>query len=125
MNTRTRRYKTSAIILSMISILLSWGPLIGYIVIALNTEEATGAKAVLLSCLSVSVIISLICVINKIAPRCRFLIILAGIAVVLDSIDSVIIILAVTQAVDELIVCPLKKHVVDIYKINKEIDRRF
>lgn len=124
MNTRTRRYKTAAIILSMISILVSWGPLIGYIVIALNKDEATGAKAVLLSCVSVSVIISVVCVINKIAPRCRFLIILAGIAVVLDTIDSAIIILAVTQAMDELIICPLKNHVVDIYKINKEIDRR-
>lgn len=124
MNTRTRRYKTAAIILSLISLLLSWGPLIGYILAALNKEDATGAKAVLLSCLSVSVIISAVCVINKTAPRCRFLIILAGVAVVLDTIDSVIIILAVTQALDELIVCPLKNHVVDIYKINKEIDRR-
>lgn len=124
MSARTRRYKVASIILSIMSLGLSWGPVIGYVVAALNKEEATGAKAVLLSCLSVSVIISVVCVINKIAPRCRFLIILAGIAVVLDTIDAAIIILAVTQATDELIICPIKKHVVELYKINREIDRR-
>lgn len=124
MSERTRKYRAALMFTTLISYLLCYGPTFYYIIQALNAEKATGAKAVLLSCVSVGAIISIVCVINKTAPRCRFLIILAGIAVAMETIDAIVIVLAITQATDELIVDPIKSHLKTVYKINREIDRR-
>ena len=124
MSDRTKKLKRAAFLLSAASFLLSVGPLLVYTVKALMSGSTTTDKCLLLSCISIGVILSLVCVINKYSPRCRIWLILIGLYVCLDNIIGCIITLAITQILDELLVCPLAKIFRQKYSINKEIDKR-
>ena len=122
---RTKKLGLAAGILTLLSIVLSIGPLIVYSVMAFNSAGATTVdKVTLLSMLSVGTILSLVCLINKYTPRCRLWIILIGLYVCLDSFIGCVLVMAITQCVDELLVCPLAKHYRNKRAINKEIDKR-
>lgn len=123
--TRTKKLKLIATVLTLLSICLSIGPLVVYSVIAFNAAGATTVdKVTLMSLISVGTILSLVCMINKYTPRCRLWLILIGLYVCLDSFIGCVLVMAITQCVDELIVCPLAKHYRNVHKINKEIDKR-
>ena len=123
--TRTKKFKLAAILLTVLSFCLSVGPLVVYSVIAFNSAGATTVdKVTLMSMISVGVIMSIVCVINKYTPRCRIWLVLIGLYVCLDNFIGVVLVMAITQCVDELIVHPLAKHYRNKYSINKEIDKR-
>lgn len=123
--TRTKKFKLAAILLTVLSICLSIGPLVVYSVIAFNSAGATTVdKVTLMSMISIGTILSVVCLINKYTPRCRMWLILIGLYMCLDHFIGVVLVMAITQCVDELIVCPLAKHYRNKYSINKEIDKR-
>ena len=123
--TRTKRMGIAACILTLLSIILSIGPLIVYSVIAFNNAGATTVeKVTLMSLISVGTILSLVCLINKYTPRCRLWLILIGLYVCLDQFIGCVLVMAITQCVDELIICPLSKYYKNKFRINREIDRR-
>jgi hypothetical protein len=72
----------------------------------------------------VVVIMTLVNVTTKLAMRSRLWIMLIGLYVCLHNIMLPVIVFAVFQTVDELIVSPLKVYFKTKYKINKEIDGR-
>lgn len=123
--TRTRKFGILSTFFSMFSVCLSIGPLVVYSVIAFNSSRATTIdKITLMSLLSIGTILSLVCLINKYTPRCRLWLILIGLYVCLDQFIGCVLVMAITQSLDELIICPLSKHYKNTYKINKEIDKR-
>lgn len=123
--TRTKKFKLGALICTLLSIVLSIGPLVVYSVMAFNSAGATTVdKVTLLSMISVGTILSLVCAINKYTPRCRLWLILIGLYVCLDSFIGCVLVMAITQCADELIVHPLAKYFRSKYSINKEIDKR-
>lgn len=123
--TRTKKFKLSAIILTLLSFVLSFGPLCTYLVLAFNNASATaGDKITLMSLCSVAVILSVVCLVAKYTPRCRLWLVLIGLYLCIDNFMGCILVLAITQCVDELIVCPLAKYYRGKYSINREIDKR-
>ena len=74
--------------------------------------------------LSISVILSLVCLLNKYTLRSKNWLILLGLYVCMDKVLGCVLILAITQVFDELAVSPLKNHFKRKYQINKEIDKR-
>lgn len=122
---RTKKFKILALVTTLLSFVLSFGPLIVYSVIAFSDAGATTVdKVTLMSMLTVSVIMSLVCLVNKYTPRCRLWLILIGLYMCIDHFIGCILVLAITQCVDELIVHPLSKHYRNKWSINKEIDKR-
>lgn len=125
MSDRTKKLRAAAWILTLLSAVLSSGPLIVYSAKALVKSNATTTeKCLLLSFISFGVILSLVCVINKYTPRCRIWLILLGFYICLDNILGCILVLGITQILDELLVHPLAKAARQKYSINKELDKR-
>ena len=123
--TRTKKLRLTGLLLTALSLILTFGPLIVYLVLAYgNAMAAPVGKITLTAMLGVSVIMSFVCLINKYTPRCRLWLILIGLYMCLDNFIGCILVLAITQCVDELIVSPLAKHYRNLHRINKEIDRR-
>ena len=111
--------------MSFLSFALTWGPISTYTIIALRNAKSTTSEKVSLMCLiTVGVILSLVCLINKYSLRCRTWLILIGLWACLDSILGTIMVIAITQCLDELIVAPAARHYRRRLAINKEIDRR-
>lgn len=124
MSDRTKSLWIKAVILTALSVVLSVGPLIVYAVLAFKSNAGNTEKCLLLSFISFGVILSIVCLINKYTPRCRIWLILLGFYICLDNILGCILVIAVTQILDELSVCPLAKMFRSKYAINKEIDKR-
>lgn len=122
--TRTKKMRLASIFLTLASILLSVGPLIVYLVLGYTEAQSTVGQITLTAMLGVSVILSLVCLINKYSPRCRMWLILIGLYLCLDNFIGCILILAITQCVDELIVSPMAKRYRELYRTNREIDKR-
>ena len=122
---RTKNLRIKAYLLTFLSLILSWGPLILYVTQAYLTKTAaTSDKIILTSLLAVGVIMSIVCLINKYVLRCRSWLILIGLWLCLDKILGCILVIAITQCLDEIIVQPLARSFRNKLTINKEIDKR-
>lgn len=120
----TKKTKIYSILFTVISILLNLGPLVTYTLIALISSNLTHQKVALCMTVFVVLILTAIAVANKVAMKSRLWVILIGLYICLDYIMTPLIIIAVCQVLDELVVSPLAKHYRSRYKINKEIDLR-
>lgn len=120
----TKKYKTLAVIFTILSVLCFIGP-VGYFIVAGFISSTLVVEKVALSLTVVIVIIlSLVALINKCALRSRIWILLIGLYICLDNIMIPLIIIAVCQVLDELVLSPLAKHFRSKFSINKEIDKR-
>ena len=124
MSKRTKSFKIKAIIFTALSIILSIGPLVAYSILAFKSHAGNTEKCLLLSFISFGVILSVVCLINKYTPRCRIWLILIGLYICLENILGCILVIAITQILDEIVICPLAKSFRSKYRINKEIDKR-
>lgn len=123
--TRTKQLRLGAWFFTILSIALTWGPLITYLAMAYQSASATVVdKVALTSLLSVGVILSLVCLLNKYTLRCKTWLLLIGLWMCLDHILGCILVIAITQCVDEIIISPIAKMYRNKLTINKEIDRR-
>ena len=124
-STRTKKLRLIAFIMTVLSVILTIGPLCIYSVKAFtNAQATTSDKCVLLSMLSIGTILSIVCIINKYTPRCRIWLIIIGLYLCLDSILGCILVIAITQVIDELIVGPIARRYREKLHINREIDKR-
>ena len=122
---RTKNLTVAAWFFSILSLILTWGPMIVYTVMAYQTASASVSdKVALTSLLSVGVIMSIVCLINKYTLRCRTWLVLIGLWLCLDSVLGCILVIACTQCIDEIIVQPIAKSYRHKLTINKEIDKR-
>lgn len=120
----TKKYHIAAIILLVVSILLNVAPIATYVMLGLTSGAVIVEKVALTSTIFVVLIMSCVAWMNKTVMRSRIWLIMLGLFFCLDSIATPLIIIAVTQVVDELIVCPLRARYKNRYTINKEIDKR-
>jgi hypothetical protein len=119
----TKAYKCLWIFLTALSFLFVFGPLAVFSYMGFATASVVGQCA-LLSCLTVGSILSAVCAVNKYTPRSRMFIFLLGFYFALEHFLPIFIVLGTFTALDEFIICPLKKHYHNLYTINREIDKR-
>lgn len=124
MTDRTKKFRKLYHLFFILSFLLNLGPLGFYAGKALLNEGLTHQKIALTMTLFVVLIMTLISFINKVTLRSKTWILLIGLYFVLDHFVTPLLIIAVTQVVDEWFVCPLKKSFHEKYIINKEMDKR-
>lgn len=124
MTDRTKQYKALTILFKILSILLNVGPLAVYTIIALCESNLVVEKVGLVSTVFVVLVLTAIAFVQKVPMRSRIWIILIGLYLCLDSIMAPILIIGITQIVDEWIVCPFHKRFKEKLIINKEIDKR-
>ena len=119
----TKEYRREKWLLLILSILCNLLP------IAIETIKAfivagVGQKVTLGVCLTLALLFVLINFITKHRIRSTLWILLIGIYICLDHIQSLLIIMAITTIIDEFILEPAYKRVKNKYIINKEIDKR-
>lgn len=121
---RTKNLKTELWILRVISALLTAGPLIAFFIVGLISDSLVNTKVVLCAGLLVYIIMTIFALINKHICRSKIWIFILALYLILDNFVSAIIIFAVCQILDELLICPLKSSTKMKYISNKEIDNR-
>lgn len=125
-NKHTKKSRILAWFFTILSLLLNFGPLIIYSVIAFkNSQASTANKCILLSMLTLATILSLVAVLKKYTPRCSIWLVVIGLYLCLDYILGTVLIIAVTQVLGELIIDPLARNYRLNLKINKQIDKRY
>lgn len=124
MSSITKHYRLWFRIMFVVSLLLNICPLGVYTVKALLEADLTHEKVALTMTVFVVLIMTIICIANKIVLRSRLWIVLIGIYLCLDYIMTPLIIIAVCQVLDELVACPIKKYCKTRLVINKQIDKR-
>ena len=119
----TKKYKKAANTLSIISWALTFLPIIVYVIVAF----ANGTPAQKLT-LGVSVIIAgMLVAVNfmmKLNLRSTIWVLMLGVYVCLKNILPLLLIIAISTIMDEMIISPLAKSYKNKYVINKEIDKR-
>lgn len=119
----TKKYKKAANTLSIVSWALTFVPIIVYVIVAF----ANGTPAQKLT-LGISVIIAgMLVAVNfmmKLNLRSTIWVLMLGVYVCLKNILPLLLIIAISTIIDEMIISPLAKSYKNKYVINKEIDKR-
>ena len=125
MSTMTQTYKKLSIITFLLSTICSICPILIYVFKAFVDEDVKEVNKYTLGLMcSLALIVTLINIVAKLHLRCIPWILLLGIYVCLKDITTLLVIMAVTTIIDELILMPLHKSFKSKYTINKEIDKR-
>ena len=119
----TKKYKRLTILFRTLSILVTLLPIIIFGIIAF-VQGSVGQKVTLGVCLLTVFIMTIINIIFKHHIRCTIWIALLGISTCLNNLVPLLLVMAITVAIDEFILVPLVKRNSNLYKINKEIDKR-
>lgn len=119
----TQKYKKQYMIAKGLSILMTVGPLMYYMILGFSISEPT--KKVILSLTAVSaLILTAVNVVFKLHIRSTIFLLMLGIHCCIDNITTLILIMAATTLIDEIILMPMCKYCKSKYSINKEIDKR-
>ena len=125
MSTMTKKYKKLSILTFLLSTICSLCPILIYVIKAFVDNDVKEVNKYTLGIMcSVALVITLINIVAKLHLRCIPWILLLGIYLCLRDITSLLIIMAITTIIDELILMPLHKSFKNKYAINKEIDKR-
>ena len=125
MSTMTNKYKKLSILTFLLSTICSLCPILIYVIKAFVDNDVKEVNKYTLGIMcSVALVVTLINIVAKLHLRCIPWILLLGIYVCLKDITSLLIIMAITTIIDELILTPLHKSFKNKYTINKEIDKR-
>lgn len=121
----TELYKRGAIFLTLLSVLCSIGPAIGYVIYGLISAQLVTQKASIMLCAFLAIIGSLLCLISRVFTfRSRIWVILLALISIVNSYLTMILVFAITQVADEMIFAPAARYFRQKYSINKEIDKR-
>ena len=119
----TKKYKTQYTTAKILSIILNVGPLLYYVILGFSIAEP--AKRVVLSLTAIGAILfTLISVVFKLHIRSTIFLLMLGIHCCIDNITGLIIVMAATTLLDELVTTPMCKYCKNKYSINREIDKR-
>ena len=114
-----------AMILHIISLVLTVLPIVIFVFKALFSGEVSASRKLCMGLLVVfSFFLTVVNVLFKYSIRSTIWLLLLGIYICLDNIIHLLIIIAITTIIDEFIITPLYKRFKEEYKINKEIDKR-
>lgn len=121
---RTIKFRRLTALFTIVSLLLNIAPLAFYTIKALIDADLTHEKVALSMTVFIVLIMTVVSIANKIVLKSRIWIIMLGIYICLDTVLTPLIIIAVCQIVDELLITPLKKNFKSKKIINKEMDKR-
>lgn len=125
MSTMTSKYKRLSIITFLLSSICSLCPILIYVIKAFVDKDVQEVNKYTLGIMcSVALVVTLINIVAKLHLRCIPWILLLGIYLCLKDITTLLVIMAVTTIIDELILVPMHKSFKNKYTINKEIDKR-
>ena len=125
MSTMTNKYKKLSILTFLLSAICSLCPILIYVIKAFVDKDVQEVNKYTLGIMcSVALVITLINIVAKLHLRCIPWILLLGIYLCLKDITALLVIMAITTIVDELVLTPLHKSFKNKYTINKEIDKR-
>lgn len=125
MSTMTSKYKKLSILTFLLSAICSLCPILIYVIKAFVDKDVQEVDKYTLGIMcSVALVITLINIVAKLHLRCIPWILLLGIYLCLKNITTLLVIMAITTIVDELVLTPLHKSFKNKYTINKEIDKR-
>lgn len=119
----SKHYKDLAITYKALSIIVTLGPMLFYVVKGF-IEGQTTQKFTMGACAVVAVVLVAINVIMKINLRSPLWILLIGVYICLGKIEILLIVMAVTTILDEFWFSPAYKSFKNKYTINREIDKR-
>lgn len=119
----TKKYKTQYKITRLISILLTIGPLLYFIIMGFSIAEPVKRVVLSLSAIS-AILLTLVSLVFKLRIRSTIFILMLGIHACIDNITGLITIMAATTLLDEILLTPMCKYCKEKYSINKEIDKR-
>lgn len=119
----TKAYKNIKNFLGILSVVLTCFPIIFYMIKAF-VEGTTVEKVGLGLLTTAAIILTLINILCKMHLRSIMWIALIGIYICLENITTLLILIAITTILDELIITPLYKKYKNLYIINREIDKR-
>ena len=119
----TKKYKDKAIAYGILSAVIVILPLMYYTIKAFITGEPRQklSLGISITCAGILMIINLAA---KLHLRSILWILVLGINACLSNIQTLLIVMAVTTIIDELVLEPASKYYHSRYKINKEIDQR-
>ena len=121
----TQKYKKLSILTFLLSAICSLCPILIYVLKAFIDKDVQEVNKYTLGIMcSVALVVTLINIVAKLHLRCIPWILLLGIYVCLKDITALLVIMAITTIIDELILMPLHKSFKNKYTINKEIDKR-
>lgn len=120
----TAKYRKLYWLFAIVSLLLNVAPLATYTIIGLVSADLVVEKVALTMTVFVVVILSLVALINKTTMRSRIWVILLGLYACLDYMLTPLLIIAITQILDEWFVNPAAKSFKNKLIINKQIDKR-
>lgn len=121
----TKKYKKRAKILSILSFIVLFVPLIVYVVMAFASGDITVSKKVVLGfSLIFALVLTVINALTKFRIRSTIWIVLLGIYYCLNNILPLLLMIAIGTITDEFILSPLQKKYKRLYEINNEIDKR-
>lgn len=120
----TKKFATLAIIFTVLSFLLLVGPTLFYVIAGLTTATLTIQKVALVSTVAVSLLLTMLCAVNKWVFRSKIWLIVLALFFVIDKFLVMILVFGITQILDELVVSPLARYFRNKTSINHEIDKR-
>ena len=124
MSQRTKKFKILYIIFSIISFLLTLGPVSFYIVKGYIDADLTKEKVALTGIILCAIILTAVNVLIKHHIRSTIWLLMLGIYYCVDNIMPLLLMIAIGTILDEFIVSPLKKSFKNKKTINSEIDKR-
>ena len=119
----TKGYKTKYKSLSLLSFILTIGPLIAFTILAFINGEVH-EKLVLSYTVVIALILLIVNVVMKYHIRSTLWILVLGIYTCLDNIMPLLLTVAIATILDEFILHPLAKKYKNLFTINNEIDKR-
>lgn len=120
---RTKKYKISYRLCSIVSVLLSFAPILIYGIISYGIGT-TKTKFVLSIGFILALVLAVLGFLTKVRFKSALWVVLLGISLALEKIQIMLLIVALCSLLDELIMEPLTKRYKNIYIINSEIDKR-
>lgn len=119
----TKKYKTRYIIAKILSIMLTVGPLLYYGILGFLLAVPVTRVVLSLSVVG-AIIFTILNVAFKLHIRSTIFLLMLGIHCCIDNITGLIIVMAATTLLDELVATPMCKYYEPKYGTHKEIDKR-
>ena len=120
----TKKYRRLFWLFTILSLLLNIAAPAYYVFDGLMGDGIIIEKVALTTSVFIVIILSAVAYINKTSMRSRIWILLLGLYICLDTILTPLLIIAITQILDEWLISPLAKSYRNKLTINKQIDKR-
>ena len=121
MEKKIRRTRTLCLVTGILSVLLYAFPVIWYVIQACIEGTLVQSKVSMAFCVTSALVLTLVSLVTKVVYRSKIWLVVLGLYFALSNFAPCLIIVAVTQIVDEIVVSPLHKSLKEKLKIRKEV----